>query len=343
MSLVRRVALLHLAACLGGCALCRESYRADRAALLEIVHATIRPEEPWEVIDRWHFGSGRISALLRAKSDAVLAYIRLEAQLGATGRALIEDADLRGIQLDGKSLRGISFHRCFFGPHEDPSKGVHERFQFASFAGSDLTDASFKGSFLGSLNMIDAVMDRVDMTYSVCPVSNFTGASLRFAMAFNSNLEDSKFERADLEGANLRWCMLSGCDFRYANLKSADLTGTMCTRVDRSPVPTPTATIVGLPPSLFQHADLRGARLAHANMSGVDLKGANLAGAEITACDLRGAEHTATAIFDGAFWRQDSPPQVSGELAERVQKITASAVTFERITADGKTTQFQRL
>lgn len=107
-----------------------------------------------------------------------------------------------------------------------------------------------------------------------------TESGLEFA---GKNLEDGKYEKADLQNANFSATNLSRSDFSGANLKGADLSGSDLTDAD------------------FTNADLTGAVLSGSNLLRTNFTGAKMNGVILAEANLEDAILLGTEMDDLAI------------------------------------------
>ena len=117
--------------------------------------------------------------------------------------------------------------------------------------------------------------------------ANLSGANLRGADLYEANLSGAKLSWANLSGADLYEANLSGAKLRGANLYEANLRGANLSRTDLS------------------GANLSGANLSWANLSRTDLSWANLSGANLYGADLRGADLSGANLYEANLREDD--------------------------------------
>jgi Kef-type K+ transport system membrane component KefB len=108
------------------------------------------------------------------------------------------------------------------------------------------------------LNLKDAYLGGLDLSYL-----NLSGANLSGANLENANLSGANLENANLESANLRRARLKRTNLHHTNVQDADLSG------------------ADLESAEVVDADLRGASLDEANLRWVNLHGSRLQGASL--------------------------------------------------------------
>lgn len=113
-------------------------------------------------------------------------------------------------------------------------------------------------------------------TVPACPrcdltAHDFTGAFLRFANFYQSDLSGAIFDGADMAGTFLEETRMNGVSMRFTNASGAMLNK-----------------------ASIRDADLRDVWLNYAHLKDVDLSGADLTGAILTSAQIQGADLSAT-------------------------------------------------
>ena len=119
------------------------------------------------------------------------------------------------------------------------------------------------------------------------------GADLRYADLRGADLYKAQMQGADLRDADLRWAFLRRAKLQGADLRDADLQE-----------------------ALLHYADLRGADLQDAEMQRAKLDGSDISGA-----NFKDAKNLNTADLNLAFYCQDNPPK---NLAEALNGVDAN-------------------
>lgn len=140
-----------------------------------------------------------VDVLLRGREDRVRDRSRFVSELRVGERAArqvalarlaemggVRDGDLRGVNLEGLSLKAFDF------------------------SGANLTDARFFGS---------------DLTDGCFVATNLTEADMRGAVLTSANLHGAILEGTDLRGAHLEKAKLTGVMFKGCNLQGANIFG----------------------------------------------------------------------------------------------------------------------
>lgn len=129
----------------------------------------------------------------------------------------IEGETLRGLVLDGISLRGSKFIDCIF--------------EQCSFNSVDLTDAVLQARFVGckmqGINFFTAKRTLLDIGFSNCLIRYCSFAELKMTDADLSGctLEHVDFADAQLPGAIFKDSQFTDCTFKNTNLAKADFRG----------------------------------------------------------------------------------------------------------------------
>jgi uncharacterized protein YjbI with pentapeptide repeats len=145
-----------------------------------------------------------------------------------------------------------------------------KRAQYAAWALLDLADGKETSyariQALEDLNREGVSLSRLDapeadLIQIQLPGANLQEAKLIGTLLREANLQQARFDFANLQGADLQQAILKDCGFLDANLMGACLGG----------------------------ADLSGTDLRNANLQGTNFLAANLSGADLTSADVRGA------------------------------------------------------
>lgn len=179
---------------------------------------------------------------------------------------LVKAAQGKPVDLSGKSLNGLDL------------------------SGLDLSAVNFRAARMNKAKLTGAKLDGAVLDQVWAIAADFSGASLKNAGLFASQLREAKFDRADLSGARIT-ADLSGASLRDAKLRSADLAADMKNQS------------MGLMRAILKSADARGADFDSANLTRTDLQFGKFAGANFTRASLEGAE-AAGADFRGAILDQ---------------------------------------
>ena len=136
-----------------------------------------------------------------------------------------------------------------------------------------LQKASFKGSFIDSVDLSESCLDSVDFSKAnlrqvKLSNSNIIRASLRDTDLYKAKLDRVNFFRSDLSNANaseasIKYSYLRETTMKYANLRNANFYASDLSNANLS------------------HADLKKAYLFRSNLEGADLSGADLRGADL--------------------------------------------------------------
>lgn len=178
--------------------------------------------------------------------------------LGRRGgrRALIKRADLSGLSISFKNMRGADFSGCYM-------------------RNMDLTNTSFQ----------EATLYACDISYSNLSNTSFNRADLRGTRIENANMAGVDLERADLRGgaltSNGEYAKPQPVNFRGANLTGARMVESLAFNADFSDAIMTNTN--------FKGADLRGVRFMGADLTGSNLEGVRMEGANLTNTILTGS------------------------------------------------------
>ncbi|MBT5859608.1 MAG: pentapeptide repeat-containing protein [Alphaproteobacteria bacterium] len=260
--------------------------------------------------------------------------VDVEAPSDIPRRAATENIDLAALRLPGfigtippaeaAFLRGETLE-C---PGCNLSGAVLKRLNLsgANLAGAILIDTNFHDATLVEANFAGANLTGANLNRADVRKSNFHGANLSEAMGFQSHfegadlsdaiLDEIRFERASMIGANLTGAHMVSVDLFQARLTAADLTGAFLERVFLAEARMSGAILRGadVENSSFVaanliNADLEGARLVftdfqatefnNANLKNVDLSRSRLTSANVTGANMEGAILVDTIMMDG--------------------------------------------
>jgi len=209
----------------------------------------------------------RPTAHIRARQEAVLAFIEIERGRGVT-------LDLRAANLSSVNLRGADAHRTNLSSADLSSADVHRAdLSYAKLSYANLRSANLRGANLRDANLHGARLMNADLS----------GAYLYGAWLMNADLSS-----AALSETNLRHANLGDADLAYAELISADLRGAKLISAD----------LIG---AKLSSARLGGASLRGANLIGADLRDAKLRDADLGGADLHNACNLTPAQTESAI------------------------------------------
>lgn len=129
----------------------------------------------------------------------------------------LEGETVRGLELDGTSLRGSKFIDCIF--------------EQCSFNAVDLTDTVLQARFveckLQGINFFTAKRTMLDLGFAHCLIRYCSFAELKLTdISFaDCTLEQVDFADAQLPGAIFSGSQLADCTFKNTNLTKADFRG----------------------------------------------------------------------------------------------------------------------
>jgi uncharacterized protein YjbI with pentapeptide repeats/beta-lactamase regulating signal transducer with metallopeptidase domain len=173
--------------------------------------------------------------------------------LAACNGCALRNADLRGMDLHGITLRG-----------DDLSSAD---LRGTNLAGATLTGVSLRDANLANADLRGARLNGVELR----------GAALTGARLNDLSLVGVSLRGQGVTGVSLRELLLhcTGCDLSHMDLHGQDLHGVTLTGADFSR-------------SNLRAANLSGAHLMGVDLSSADLSGADLSNAQLDGCDLRG-------------------------------------------------------
>lgn len=193
-----------------------------------------------------------------------------------------------------------------------------------SMLGVDLSKANFRGADMRGADLYRAWLVKTDFTGATLDFAIFGEATLGGARFVNAQLHEANFMKAHLYGADFTGSALSGAKFYGANLESAVL-GQSLAGLWLEEANLQCASLV--------NADMQGARLRGANLQGADLRGAKLCNA-----DLRGAQLIETKVegadFSGAHVHGISVWSIIGAPLRQLGLVITSEEDHAAITVD---------
>jgi uncharacterized protein YjbI with pentapeptide repeats len=209
--------------------------------------------------------------------------------------AVLAEADLTGARLDGANLTGAQLAGANF-----------ERASLlaAVLDGAVASGASFAAADLTRASLARAALDGADLSGSTLAGARFAGAALT-----DASVEGARGVGIDMAGADLtRLRAAAGPDFRNgsfrgasaeesmwerARLDGADLSFARMQRADFTK-----ATLVE---ARLHAADLRGARFPRADLRGADLTDTDLFEGSLEKADLTGADLRGASLYGAEF------------------------------------------
>lgn len=163
-------------------------------------------------------------------------------------RAILENANLANVKLDGRSLKKSNFSGASL-------KGTH-------FVECDITEANFAGATWNGANFTDAKGENAN--FSGCKVEGSGGVVFADARLPSVELTRADLTRANLSNVNFQDAVATEATFDRANMKGASLAS---------------ARLRG---ALLRHVRLDSANLNEADCEDADFSGARLHSAELT-------------------------------------------------------------
>lgn len=160
--------------------------------------------------------------------------------------AILESINLEGVDLSRSNLEGALFEKA----HMEQARLMYAQLEQTNFGGAlmegvvlsnaDLRDtylggtklsrSDFSAAQLDKVNFEDAELIDANFREAVLKRCNGEGANFSRAILQGATLEDVSFARADLSGADLRYC-----DLRTAKLTSTKMTGAKLFGIEATP------------------------------------------------------------------------------------------------------------
>lgn len=161
----------------------------------------------------------------------------------------------------------------------------------------DLSNANLQSARLNGSNLKNTKLDGAVLDQVWALKSDFSGASLRGASLFATQLMDAVMVQADFTEARIAADMsranLKDANFTRANL-SADMTnqsmGLMRGVLKGANLTGATFSDANMARVVLEYADLRGAKLTGANLSGSEIGGADLRSADVSGANFHNAD-----------------------------------------------------
>ncbi|MBG9795705.1 hypothetical protein ABD76_25865 [Paenibacillus dendritiformis] len=133
----------------------------------------------------------------------------------------------------------------------------------------------YMNSDFRGLNLSEGRYEDIDLRYSHCTGSDFSGSRLQRSVCIGTD-----FSHSNLSGADFSQSLLYDADFSGSDLRGARLTEAVGgERFIHE------GMVLGFGGVRFNDADLEGANLLYADLAGADFRGANLAGAAVMTQD----------------------------------------------------------
>ncbi|MBE9069978.1 pentapeptide repeat-containing protein [Leptolyngbya cf. ectocarpi LEGE 11479] len=197
----------------------------------------------------------------------------------------LDDANLEGAVLSGANLSGADFSGAYLVG--------------ADLSDANLTETDLSRAKLGLANLSGAIMEAVDLHAASLPLANLENATMPNAELGGTHLAGANLTNVDLSEADLTEFTSTGFipflglqRFRlYANLRGADLSGSVLTMAD-------------FDDAVLSDANLVGANLTGANLDDVALRGADLTGAIVAEEDLAEARLCGATMPDGEVFSE---------------------------------------
>lgn len=185
--------------------------------------------------------------------------------------------DLSGVDLSGVDLEKANLEGAILSNANLAEADLSEAYLVgADLRSANLTETDFSRAKLGLANLAGATMNTVDLHAASLPLANLQDATLLKAELGGAHLAGANLVNANLSEADLTEFTSTGFipflglqRFRlYANLRGADLSGSILSMAD-------------LDDAVLSDAQLLGTSLDGANLNDVALRGANLTGAVV--------------------------------------------------------------
>lgn len=195
------------------------------------------------------------------------------------------DQKLAGADLSGLETKNIIFMNCDLSGSNLANIIIHSAQGRASFTSNDLRDADLTGATIQTW-----VQD-----------SKFQRAILNGAHFIQADIQRADFSDADLRNAEIESTFGWNAVFRKARMQNVRLRGDFWGVIfDDANLDTADGAGARFENSRFRDASLRGFNFKGSNLKGVDFTNADLTGADFTGATLSGAVFT-NAKTDGAL------------------------------------------
>ncbi len=271
----------------------------DVRATLERAKSARRPLPP----GRPRVGRGRApSTKIRARSrEEVIAWL--------SERRPLAGVDLSGVDLRGVDLRGVDLAGAILiGTVLDGS---------ALDGASCVGIVAHRASAIGT-TWVGCDLTEADLSVAILEQSDFTDAKLTRVNAPQLRATQSRFLRANLDGASLTDALLDGASFTQAIARKSDFSGS------------------ALASARFDGADLTDAKLYDIVAPRLVLDGANLADSRFELAQLLGVSARGVAAT-GSVWDKadvtDGTFEGSVLCEARLVSLTASRTLFNKVDA----------
>ncbi len=250
---------------------------------------------------------------------------RLQAWLEAdqlAGRDLT-GADLRGLDLSGRDLtRCILSGAMLDNTRFDGATCAELNLggssaKASSWVGADLTRADMSHASLEGADLAGAVLDQANLANAVLNGATLRLARLTRADLSHASLIDVQLEEAALDRADLSHTTLDRASFRGASLDNAKLydaggaqvvlddASLKNARLEGVRLPQASACNIKASGSMWDRADLTGARMLQADLNKASFNGALLDNAVLNQADLRRARMRGASLQNALFLKAD--------------------------------------
>jgi len=259
--------------------------------------------------------------------DRLDSHARFTLSIGTSvkvGRQLkLARTDLGSTKLTRRNLRRVVLQQCrLFCTDMRGVDAVEAEFNGSDMTAADLSEGNFAQALMRGVDLSRAILnntrfDSADFRPYTPPENvadgrqetKLGGASARGASFVAATLNDTIFDKANLQDANFAYASITGLSLKGADLRGADFSmADMPSELGEQiisgggKVPKaakPAAVYMALESHASwvqsdgragQRADLSNWNLVGLNLDGAELSGANLVGANMARCSLRGAK-----------------------------------------------------
>jgi uncharacterized protein YjbI with pentapeptide repeats len=164
-----------------------------------------------------------------------------------------------------------------------------------NLSGANLSRTNLGMVYLNGVNLCEANLSNANLNEANLSEANLSNANLRKA-----NLRKANLRKANLSNANLMGAILSGADLKEAEINGTILSEAILRKVNLSETDINKANLIR---ANFSDADLigvnlSGVNLSKANLSNANLSGVNLSKANLSKANLSGAILTTTRLIN---------------------------------------------
>lgn len=184
---------------------------------------------------------------LRARQEAVRSYIKLQTQSSLPIN--LDYANVSEVKLDNMDLTNASFNKAKLNAASFNGSNLN----FSSFREASLVGATFSGTKMNSVVLVNANLER-----AVFHTADLTEANISQAYMASVKLKNSSLRKSKMDGVVLKFSQVSDSDFSQVKLIFSDLTAAQFVRVN------------------FERADLEAAIVSRAYFRAVNFKSSSL-------------------------------------------------------------------